>query len=65
MKINLKRRYTDDYSRKILTHLIAQWCEDFDMEPSTMKSYIESGDKNLNVFIEYLTKSGYRVKRYR
>lgn len=65
MRINLKRRYPDDHCRKIVAHLINQWCEDFDMEPGTAKSYIENNDKNLTFFIEYLNKSGYKVKRYR
>lgn len=65
MKINLKRRYPEDHSRKILVHLVNQWCEEFDMDPSTMKTYIENNERNLNTFIEYLGRSGYKVKRYR
>lgn len=65
MRINLKRRYAEDHLRKIFQHLMMQWSEDFDMDPSTAKTYIENNDKNLQFFIEYLNKSGYKVKRYK
>lgn len=61
MRINISRQYPQDMRRKILDHLIRDFCDDYDMSDYEIKKYVSRDEKHLGVLIRYLEDQGYRV----
>ena len=66
MRVNLKRRYpTDDTRRKVYHHLLNQICDDYDLDFSQIRGYVETSDKHLDVLINYLVSKGYKISMFK
>lgn len=63
MKINLKRYGIKDMRRGIFADLVAQFTEEFDLDPYRAGEYIKSKEGQ-DVFIKWLTDQGYKLKKY-
>lgn len=64
MRINFKRgSYFKDTKRSILKELTEQLCNDYDLEVNETTGWIKT-KSGLDMFINYLTEKGYKVKSY-
>lgn len=64
MRLNLRRRFPQDQRRRILDHLIGEFCDDYDLNARDMSDYFQNGDRHLGILVRYLTDKGYAVSTY-
>lgn len=70
MRINLKRRLygtnanDTNTRRKILDHLINEFCDEYDLYYKDMIEYFSKDSTHLSVLQQYLVNKGYQVSTY-